>query len=254
MELYDRVTYYDILSILSNGLIFMFDFKSLLRKLVAAFLLAFHSIPTTACIANPLIGMIAPIGVEWLLLSPWSPFYWFWETRWLVFNMISIPNFYGINLNPILGWTLFAVGFFIFLVAFIQFLTKRKKGFVTTELYSKVRHPQYLGIILATLGFTFTGERPMAWIAWLNLTFLYLLLANSEEKILQKKYGEKLQTYKQQVPFILPLLSPSVSKRVPIPKSKLKKYLILLIVYISTMTIAWLLLKQFSYHPGPFWE
>ena len=143
----------------------MVDLRSLLRRLVAIILLGFHSIPAYACIANPLIGMIAPIGVEWLLLSPWSPFHRFWQTRWLVFNMISIPNLYGINLNPILGWTLFAVGFSIFLLAFIQFLTKRKLRFVTTGLYSKVRHPQYLGIIIATLGFTFTSERPMAWIA-----------------------------------------------------------------------------------------
>jgi hypothetical protein len=78
--------------------------------------------------------MIAPIGVEWLLLSPWSPFYWFWETRWLVFNMISIPNFYEINPNPVIGWSLFAIGLCIFLVAAVQFFTKRKRGFVTVGL------------------------------------------------------------------------------------------------------------------------
>ena len=232
----------------------MFDFKSLLRKLVAVVILAFHSIPAYACIANPLIGMIAPIGVEWLLLSPWNPFYSFWETRWLVFNMISIPNLYGVNLNPIVGWSLFAIGLCIFLVAAIQFFTRRKEGFVKKGLYSKVRHPQYLGIITATLGFTFASERPMAWIAWLNLTFLYLLLANSEEKILQKKYTEKIRKYKQQVPFILPLLSPNISKRLPTPKSKLRKYLILFLIYLATMAIAWIILKQFSYNPGPFWQ
>jgi len=244
-----------LLLLTSNEVSFlMVSLKSLLQKLVAAALLVFHAIPTSACIANPLIGMIAPIGVEWLLLSPWSPFYWFWETRWLVFNMISIPNFYGINPNPILGWTLFAVGFIIFLVAFIQFFTKRKEEFVTTGLYSKVRHPQYLGIILATLGFTFTSERPMAWIAWLNLTFLYLLLAKSEEKILRKKYGEEIQSYMEQVPFTIPLSSPSFTKRLPIPKSKLTKYLILLFLYITTMTVAWIALKELSYSPGPFWK
>lgn len=230
----------------------MFDFKSLLRKLAALSLLGFHAIPTYACVANPLIGMIAPIGVEWLLLSPWSPFYRFWETRWLVFKMVSIPNLYNINLNPILGWSVFAVGFSIFLVAAIQFFTKRKKCFVKTGLYSKVRHPQYLGIILTTLGFTFTSERPMAWIAWLNLLFLYLLLASTEEKILQKKYGEKIQRYKQQTPFILPLLSPSVSRRLRIPESKLKGYVFSLLIYLTTMILAWIVLKQFSYIPEPW--
>jgi protein-S-isoprenylcysteine O-methyltransferase Ste14 len=228
--------------------------KSLLRRLVAIILLAFHAIPTYVCIANPLIGMIAPIGVEWLLLSPWSPFYWFWETRWLVFDMISIPVFHGVNLNLIVGWALFAVGISIFSVAAIEFFTERKEGLVTAGLYSRIRHPQYLGIITATLGFTLASERPMSWIAWLNLTFLYLLLANSEEKALKKKYEKEIQTYEQQVPFILPLLSPNISKRVPTPKSKLAKYTILLLVYFSIMIIAWIILKQFAYHPGPFWK
>jgi len=198
--------------------------------------------------------MIAPIGVEWLLLSSWSPFYWFWETRWLVFNMISIPNLYDVNPNPIIGWSLFVVGLCIFLVAAVQFFDERKEGFVKTGLYSRIRHPQYLGIILATLGFTFTSERPIAWISWLNLTFLYLLLASSEEKILQKKNGEEIQKYKQQVPFILPLLPPNVSKRFPPPKSKLKRYTLLFLIYLTIMILAWISLKQFSYNPGPFWQ
>lgn len=198
--------------------------------------------------------MIAPIGVEWLLLSPWNPLYSFWETRWLVFNMISIPNLYGVNLNAVIGWSLFAIGLCIFLVAAFQFFTKRKEGFVTAGIYSKVRHPQYLGIIVATLGFTFTSERPMSWIAWLTLAFLYLLLANSEEKILEKNRGEEFQTYKQKVPFILPLLPSNITKNLPAPKSKIGRCLILLFIYFLTMTIAWIILKQFSYHPSPFWE
>lgn len=229
--------------------ILMVDLQSLLRKLVAAVLLVFHAIPTYACIANPLIGMIAPIGIEWFLLSPWSPFHWFWETRWLVFTMVTIPNFNSINPNPIIGWTLFAIGLSIFLTAFTQFLTKRKQGFVTNGLYSKVRHPQYLGIILATLGFTFVSERPMAWISWLNLVFAYTLLANYEEKILKEKYREETQRYRQQVPFILPLLSLKISKRLPTPKSKLKRYTLITFTYLTTMILAWIILKQFSYAP-----
>jgi len=225
----------------------MFNLRSLLRKLLALILLCLHSIPVSACIANPLIGMIAPIGVEWFLLSPWNPFTWFRETKWLVFDMISLPNCYGTNLNPIVGWGVFAVGLFIFVVASIQFFGRYKKGFVTTGLYSRVRHPQYLGIILTTLGFTFLSERPIAWISWLNLTSLYLLLASIEEKILQKKYGEQFQTYKQRIPFILPFVT------LPIPKSRLQKYLTILFIYLTTMIASWIVLKQFSYHPGPFY-
>lgn len=227
----------------------MFNLKSFLKTLLATIFLVFHSIPAYACVANPLIGMFAPIGIEWLLLSPWSPFYLFYETRWLVFGMISIPNFYGVDPNPIVGWGLFVVGFSIFLVAFAQFFSRRKSGLVKTGLYSKVRHPQYLGIILATLGFTFTSERPMAWIAWLNLVFLYLLLGNSEEKILHRKYEEEFQMYKQLVSFILPL--PKRLRQVPIPESRLRRYVSLLFIYLTTVIIAWITLKQFSYLPPP---
>lgn len=224
----------------------MLNLRSLLRKLLAIILVFLHAIPTTACIANPLIGMLAPIGFEWFLLSPWNPLMWSAQTKWLVLDMISIPNLYDINPNPIVGWSLFAIGLFIFVVAFVQFFSRRKKGFVTTGLYSKVRHPQYLGIILATAGFTFLSERPIAWISWLNLTFLYLLLASFEEKIIQKNYGEQFQAYRQQVPFILPFV------RFPIPKSRPRKYITILLIYITTMITSWIILKQFSYHPGPF--
>jgi hypothetical protein len=193
--------------------------------------------------------MLAPIGVEWLLLSPWSPFYSLWETRWLVFTMVSIPNINGINPNLVLGWSLFTTGFSIFLIAFIQFLNERKKAVITTGLYSKVRHPQYLGIIVATLGFTIISERPIAWISWLTLTFLYLLLADAEEKHLQTKHREEFKTYTQRVPFILPLLSINITRRFPTPKSKLQKYTLLLLIYITTIAIAWIFLKQFSYYP-----
>ena len=230
----------------------MVDLRGLLRKVAAIFILGIHSIPVYACIANPLIGMIAPIGVEWFLLSPWSPFHYFWETRWLVFNMISIPNFYNINLNSVLGWSVFAVGSFIFVVAAIQFFTKWRAGFVTIGLYSKVRHPQYLGIILATLGLTFLSGRPMAWISWLNLVFLYLALADYEEKILGKKYGKEISMYIQQVPFILPLLSPDISKKLPFPKSKPTRYAILFLIYLTVMVVAWMILNRFSYYPDVF--
>jgi len=90
----------------------------------------------------------------------------------------------------------------------------------------------------------------MAWISWLNLIFLYLLLANYEEKILKEKYGEKTQRYRQQVPFILPL-SLSISNRLPTPKSKFKRYTLIIFTYLIIMILAWKILKQFSYAPEP---
>ncbi|MGD8544933.1 MAG: methyltransferase [Candidatus Bathyarchaeota archaeon] len=168
--------------------------------------------------------------------------------------MIGIPYIYDFNINPILGWSLTTIGVSIFSIAATEFIIKRKEKIVTSGLYSKVRHPQYLGIILATLGFTITSERPIAWISWLNLTFLYVLLASIEEKLLQDQHGEKIKKYIQKVPLILPTPLFTTSKWFRLPEKKIKKYIIILFIYLIVMIVAWVILKQFSYNPGPFWE
>jgi protein-S-isoprenylcysteine O-methyltransferase Ste14 len=96
---------------------------------------------------------------------------------------------------------------------------KKKEGLVTSGPYGLVRHPQYLGMILSTLGFT-------GWSVWiLNNTFgigflspsqtigvwfielfAYILLAIIEEQHLSRKYGESFKSYKSRVPFFIPFL------------------------------------------------
>jgi protein-S-isoprenylcysteine O-methyltransferase Ste14 len=168
--------------------------------------------------------------------------------------MASIPMVYGLDINPIVGWSLCAIGISVFLVAAFQFFEKRNEGFVMTGLYSKVRHPQYLGIIIATLGFTVVSERPMAWIAWLTLTFIYFLLALREEEILKKKFESEIETYRRQVPFFLPLISSRISEKIPVPRSNLRRYLLVFLLYFSAAAITWFILKYSSYYPSSFYE
>jgi len=105
---------------------------------------------------------------------------------------------------------LFLSGIAIFVVALIQLL--RGKKLVTSGLYSVVRHPQYLGIILATLGLTLmesrsdSGTKLISLIAWTLLIVAYVWLAYREESSLQEKYGTEFLAYKKKVPFILPLI------------------------------------------------
>ena len=87
----------------------------------------------------------------------------------------------------------------------------RGRKLVTSGLYSVVRHPQYLGIILATLGLTLEssaggGTRLISLIAWTLLIVAYVWLAYREESSLQEKYGTEFLAYKKKVPFILPLI------------------------------------------------
>jgi len=115
--------------------------------------------------------------------------------------------------------TFIIVGLLILVYSTVYLITKRKEGLVTSGPYRLVRHPQYVGIIILTLGLT-------SWSVWiLNNTFgigfltpsqtigvwfielfAYILLAYIEEQYLSRNYGESFENYKRQVPFFIPFL------------------------------------------------
>jgi len=185
----------------------------------------------------------------------------FSETKWLVESYLLPYGRLWAVLGAI-GIVLIVVGIVMFLAAYLHYLSRRKAGVVKTGLYSVVRHPQYLGIILATFGLflfrrptdawpsplpgTFVHWMPMEIIAWLTLVFLYVLLANSEEKYLQRKHGEDFLSYKREVPFILPILPPNVSEWLPIkvPTSGSGRVIFLLSIYLSMVIITAIILKS----------
>ena len=110
-------------------------------------------------------------------------------------------------------------GFGLLVYSTVHLLRNRREGLVTSGPYRSVRHPQYLGMILLTLGLT-------SWSVWiLNNTFgtgflrpsqtiavwflelaAYIVLALIEERHLSKTYGEPFEDYKTRVPFLIPYL------------------------------------------------
>ncbi len=118
---------------------------------------------------------------------------------------------------PILDKAFVIIGLLILVYSAVYLRIKRKEELVTSGPYGLVRHPQYLGMILSTLGLT-------SWSVWiLNNTFgvgflspsqtigvwfielfAYILLAYTEELNLSKKYGESFMNYKSKVPFFIP--------------------------------------------------
>ena len=131
------------------------------------------------------------------------------------------------------GRVIAVAGFAVLSVAGVQFLLKNR-GIITTGLYSVVRHPQHLGILVMTLGLTvmciqFTGgTQAEAGMPWFFQGLGYISLAVYEEHCLLREHKEEYQQYRQRVPFIFPL--PRLS-RVPEP----------LISIMSALFIAFLL-------------
>lgn len=113
--------------------------------------------------------------------------------------------------------TFVIVGLLIIVYSVVYLRVRRKDGLVTSGPYRLVRHPQYLGMILSTLGLT-------SWSVWiLNNTFgigfldpsqtiavwfielfAYVFLAYVEELFLSRNYGEAFENYRSQVPLLIP--------------------------------------------------
>ncbi len=106
-------------------------------------------------------------------------------------------------------------GFTILLLAGTQLLWGyiRHRRLVRTGLYSVVRHPQYSGIIVMTLGLTIMvmtlSPAPQPILMWLAQIIGYISLARYEEWHLEKKHGKDYLEYKRHVPFVFPVKCPS---------------------------------------------
>ncbi|MEE9458809.1 MAG: isoprenylcysteine carboxylmethyltransferase family protein, partial [Candidatus Bathyarchaeia archaeon] len=70
-----------------------------------------------------------------------------------------------------------------------------------------IRHPQYLGFILFTLGWLIHWPTIFTVILWPILTLSYYKLAKDEEKILRSKLGIEYDNYSRKVPMFMPRLS-----------------------------------------------
>lgn len=81
--------------------------------------------------------------------------------------------------------------------------THRAEKVVTTGVYSRIRHPQYLGTLLAHIAISLLFS---AWYSFLLTPFLggYLfLLAWKEEKELVKEFGREYEEYKSITPMFI---------------------------------------------------
>lgn len=149
-----------------------------------------------------------------------------------IFSLLAVhPESFGTDANFLLfstynmfGRVVALCGIILFLGAFIQFLKTRGK-LITKGVYSVVRHPQYLGIIILTFGYSFmviqvtASPYPIEIVQqvlfiWLIQVFGYIALAFYEERCLSKEYGTEYEQYKNKVPFIFPV---SHTRRIPEP-------------------------------------
>ncbi|MBS7637972.1 hypothetical protein KEJ49_03655 [Candidatus Bathyarchaeota archaeon] len=145
----------------------------------------------------------------------------------------------------VLDSALTVLGSAIFISAFLAWLKGMKEGLITHGLYGAVRHPQYLGLILLSLGISVRSLRPASFIAWLTLLFGYLTLASLEERGLLKTYGGRYERYREETPFMMPLLKLRSPQR--LSPSGPYRYILLITVYIFLTIVMMAFLRNFVF-------
>ena len=195
--------------------------RHMIETMISAFLFAFQYIP----VAGPWFGfMIFPLII------------------YISGLMWAHPEFLEAQVNLLLfserlmfGRIVAVTGFIIFLVAFVQFLRRNGKV-ITTGFYSVVRHPQYFGIVVMTLGFSIMSIQftwrvdPEVLYVWLIQVLGYVLLAAYEEQYLLREHKKEYQQYRDKVPFIFP--SPRLTK---IPEPLVSMGLAVIIAFLLTL-------------------
>lgn len=82
--------------------------------------------------------------------------------------------------------------------------THRTEKIITSGVYTRVRHPQYLGGILSHLGISFLLSVWFSLLLTPIITALYFLLSLKEEKELIKEFGDVYEKYRKMVPMMIP--------------------------------------------------
>ncbi len=161
------------------------------------------------------------IGEIYGLISGWL-FFLFWFGIWFspqerfiipILQNFSIQIFqFGLTIslvNLLIFIPLFVAGAWFGIKGVFQTTLKvaethRPKKVVTTGVYSIVRHPQYLGGILAHLGFSFIFSALGSLIVTPLIIVVIYVISWKEEKELTKEFGLKYRDYQKKVPMLLP--------------------------------------------------
>lgn len=158
---------------------------------VVALALEMFGVPLSMYALAGVIGKTLPDGVLWgHTLNPW-----------IGVNGGMVPAYVCYALALVLvvwGWR----------DIYKHYWSKEEgKGqLVTKGIYRVIRHPQYTGFLLATLGMLFEWATLPLLIMWPMLVWLYVRLARREEADMEAEFGEAYRAYKRRTGMFLPRL------------------------------------------------
>jgi protein-S-isoprenylcysteine O-methyltransferase Ste14 len=138
---------------------------------------------------------------------------------WVFGITLPVGTLWGHTLQQYIGYWGMYIGFALNLVgAYLvvqgwrnihKYYWRNDEGkgtLVTNGIYTYIRHPQYTGFLLITLGLLVHWATIPLLVMWPILVLQYYRLAKREERKLEKEFGDKYKEYRKKVPMFIPHL------------------------------------------------
>lgn len=148
-----------------------------------------------------------------------------WLTKWIP-GLDPFAHNSGHLLEDFLGWggdphfgpfhiasyILIFYGFILLSNAWgILYKARAEHNLATTGPYARIRHPQYVGFILIMFGFLLQWPTILTVVMFPILVFMYVRLAQSEERYAKKEFGEVWDSYASHTPALIPRLKSKIT-------------------------------------------
>jgi len=178
-----------------------------------------------------------------------------WLTAFFLPHMISPPDVL-LKIIRVAGSVLFVVGGAVFLLCAGQVYYHKfaRKGVALGGLYSRIRHPQYLGLGLAGIGLSILWPRFLVVALWAVMATLYYLLAKDEERRMLGQFGEEYRRYMDRTGMFLPRRAEAaVGSLLPIRNTAIRVALSFLFLFAGTVGGAFAL-RAYTLSHLPLWS
>ena len=116
-------------------------------------------------------------------------------------GMVSLET--GVALVMVSSTVLIVLGIILLATGWKK-VYRGKSELVTDGLYARLRHPQYLGLILIVIAFLIMWPTILTLLLAPFLIVRYILLAREEDRELENEFGDDFRRYRETVPAFIP--------------------------------------------------